>query len=108
MISLADFELIPERPAAADATAFLESVFRVLGIGFHSDTSFHDYVDVATGAELFRDDDADVLDRDLAEAVALQNCELEDAYDVCIRLARDWHAKTLGEDDCQRPIVVGP
>ena len=106
MISLEDFELLPERPAAADATAFLESAFKAIGIGFHPDTSFHDYVDVATGAKLFRDDDADALDRDLAEAVALQNCVLEDADDVCVRLAQEWHAKSQGDDDCQQPDAV--
>ena len=90
MISIAAFELMPEKPEAADATAFLESAFRAIGVGFHPDTSFHDYVDVDTGEKLFYDDDADYLDLGLAEAVALQNCELEDAYDVCVRLAKEW------------------
>ena len=108
MISLEAFELMPEKPEAAHATAFLESAFRAIGVGFHPDTSFHDYVDVDTGEKLFRDDDADDLDRELAEAVALQNCELEDADDVCTRLAQEWYAKAQGDDDCERPIIVGP
>ena len=106
MISIAGFELLPEKPEAADATAFLESAFKAIGVGFHPDTSFHDYVDVDTGERLFRDDDADYLDWELAEAVALQNCELEDAYDVCVRLAQEWHAKSQGDDDCQQPDAV--
>lgn len=108
MISLALFEMLPETPTTADATAFLESAFRAVGIGFHPDTSFHDYVDPATGARLFRDDDTDFLDRDLAQAVALQDCEPEDAADLCLRLARDWYARNRGDDEYPQPVVVGP
>jgi hypothetical protein len=106
MIPLADFEMLPEKPTAADATAFLESAFKAIGIGFHPDTSFHDYVDVETGEKLLDEDDADLLDRDLAEAVDLQNCELEDAYDLCVRLAQDWHANHRDDDDCPPPDAI--
>jgi hypothetical protein len=90
LISLSAFELMPENPEIPDAVKFVESCFKVLGMGFHPDTPFQEYVTAATGESLFSEIDAIGLNWQISKARELLLEEEEDAYDICERLAEQW------------------
>lgn len=88
LIPLSDFTLLPENPQKADAVAFVESAMTAIGLGFHPDTDFAEYIHGETGRPLFSHDDSLILNWQIVRAGELLAGEEEDVCDVCIRLAQ--------------------
>jgi hypothetical protein len=76
---------------AADAKAFLSDVIAYLGLGYHPDTPYGHYIDVASGEPSFSDEDAERLM--IAEEKAEQFIDL---YEVGLELMETGGRPTEG------------
>lgn len=80
---LATLHEIPVPQGRTGARNFLARCCKDIGLGFHPDTPFEDYI-TSDGTRLFTDKEARKLDRCMAASKAIYNAMGKDIYQFCM------------------------
>lgn len=84
----------------ADIEAFLRAAIEEVGLGFHLDTPFAEYVETSTGARCFTDEEAVRLDACVQHTFQIAGeAEEDDPYAVALRIMQPMIAATGGREE---------